>query len=344
MPKNTKLILDKSNMKNNADKDHCINRTYVLFMPISIGQDYHESNKLIESIFLINKNFINTTLLKVIIVDLAQRYHLAIKSKTLPESMQQKAKKDGLDWKERYSNFITKQLKHIKVEFSTWNQWLNHEYYPQARKKIDILYNDKKSDFKSFLEADLVEFQRRHFNREAIHFSDNEKEYCRECIKEECAVLIIWGKDQISPDYSCIFYPKKMPAALSFIKHNFTHFISMFAVFSSKSKIKLSTRQGEHEVRSQGAPDRPALTGQAGNASRCKLIVGATARSPECVSACPTQDESGSTFSCVMRTNFGGTTAKIFPEDSDSLVDNRRNSLNNNNDVSLVLTRRKLSF
>ena len=238
MTKKTRLIYEKSDKKNNADKNHYIKKTNVLWMPISVGQDYHELNKLIESMRLINKNFINTTLLKVIIVDLAQSYHLAIKSKTLPESMHQKAKKDGLDWKESYSNFITEQLKHIKVEFSTWDQWLNHEYYPQARKKIDILYNDEKSDFKRFLEEDLLEFERRHFNREAIHFSNNEKEYCRECIKEECAVLIIWGKDQISPDYPCIFYPKKMPAALSFIKHNFTHFISMFAAFSSKSNIK----------------------------------------------------------------------------------------------------------
>ncbi|RDH39976.1 MAG: XRE family transcriptional regulator [Candidatus Aquirickettsiella gammari] len=80
-----------------------------------------------------------------------------------------------------------------------------------------------------------------------------------------------------------------------------------------------STRQGEHEVRSQGARDRRALTGEAGNASRRKVIVGATARSPEWASAWRTQDESGPTFSRVMRTNFGGTTAKIFREHSDSL-------------------------
>jgi hypothetical protein len=80
-----------------------------------------------------------------------------------------------------------------------------------------------------------------------------------------------------------------------------------------------STRQGEHEVRSQGARDRRALTGEAGNASRRKVIAGATARSPEWASAWRTQDESGPTFSRVMRTNFGGTTAKIFREHSDSL-------------------------
>jgi adenosylmethionine-8-amino-7-oxononanoate aminotransferase len=49
--------------------------------------------------------------------------------------------------------------------------------------------------------------------------------------------------------------------------------------------------------------------------------VEATARSPEWVSAWRTQDESGPTFSRVIRTNFGGRMAKIFRENSDSLVE-----------------------
>jgi hypothetical protein len=85
-------------------------------------------------------------------------------------------------------------------------------------------------------------------------------------------------------------------------------------------KLIRTTRQGEHEVRSQGAHDRRALTGEAGNASRRQVMVGAAARSPESAIAWRTQDESGPTFSRVMRTNFVGTTPKIFREHSDSLV------------------------
>ena len=72
-------------------------------------------------------------------------------------------------------------------------------------------------------------------------------------------------------------------------------------------------------MRSRGAHDRRALTGEAGNASRRQVIVEATARSPEWASAWRTQDESGPNISRVMRTNFGDTTAKIFREHSDSL-------------------------
>jgi hypothetical protein len=62
------------------------------------------------------------------------------------------------------------------------------------------------------------------------------------------------------------------------------------------------------------------LTGEAGNASRRKVIVEATARSLEWASAWRTQDESGPTFSRVIRTNFGDRMAKIFRENSDSLA------------------------
>jgi hypothetical protein len=65
------------------------------------------------------------------------------------------------------------------------------------------------------------------------------------------------------------------------------------------------------------------LTGEAGNASRRKVIVEATARSLEWASAWRTQDESGPTFSRVIRTNFGGRMAKIFRENSDSLAEKR---------------------
>jgi hypothetical protein len=78
---------------------------------------------------------------------------------------------------------------------------------------------------------------------------------------------------------------------------------------------------GEHckSNASRRAHDRRALTGEAGNASRRKVIVEGTARSLEWASAWRTQDESGPTFSRVIRTNFGDRMAKIFRENSDSL-------------------------
>jgi hypothetical protein len=65
-------------------------------------------------------------------------------------------------------------------------------------------------------------------------------------------------------------------------------------------------------MRSRGAPERRALTGEAGNASRRRVDCGshgvADAR------------RSGPTFSRVMRINFGVRMAEIFHEHSDSLV------------------------
>jgi hypothetical protein len=89
----------------------------------------------------------------------------------------------------------------------------------------------------------------------------------------------------------------------------------MYHIYSSIDET------GEHckSNASRRAHDRRALTGEAGNASRRKVIVEATARSLEWASAWRTQDESGPTFSRVIRTNFGDRMAKIFRENSDSL-------------------------
>gem|GEM_PF-1269571 len=75
-------------------------------------------------------------------------------------------------------------------------------------------------------------------------------------------------------------------------------------------------------MRSQGARDRRALTGEAGNASRRQVIVGDTGMNPirdECASDA---GRSRPNNSRVMRTNFGDTTAEIFREHSDSLAKN----------------------
>ena len=235
MTKSSRLIFDKSNKINYKNKVEIFKKTKVLWMPVSVGQDYHELDKLLKAIKLVRKNLTHITLIKVIIVDLAQKYHLAIKNNTSPEKMLYEAKKRGLSWKESYAHLIKTGFKDISVEFYTWDEWLNRENYNQARQQIEILYNEK-TNFKNHLEKDILEFELRYFNREGRYFTNIEKDYCRECIKEECAALILWNNSQVSPDFIGIFYPKKIPKALGFIKQNFTNFLYMFAQFQNSKR------------------------------------------------------------------------------------------------------------
>ena len=232
MPKKSKLTLEKINQVKN--KLEPMENIKVLWIPISVGQDYHELGKFVESINLIKKNLKNVTLINLVIVDLAQKYHLAIKNNKSPEDMIYQAKINGVIWKQCYENLIKTRFKNINVEFTTWDNWLIHDRYNQARDCIENLYYDKENLFYQFIEKDVLEFERRYFNREGRQFNELEKGFCRECIKEECAVLIIWHQAQVSPNSSCIFYPKKIPASLSYIKQNFTDFLSISADFSSK--------------------------------------------------------------------------------------------------------------
>ncbi|TLY48770.1 MAG: hypothetical protein E6K54_01965 [Gammaproteobacteria bacterium] len=235
MSKSTKLTLEKINQGKN--KLEYFENIKVLWMPISVGQDYHELGKLKESINLIIKNLKNITLINIIIVDLPQKYHLAIKNNKSPDEMVYQARINGIIWKQCYENLIKTRFKNIKVIFSTWSNWLTHDRYNQARNYIENLYRDKENLFYKSIEDDVLEFERRYFNREGRQFKELEKGFCRECIKEECAVLAIWHQAHVSPNSSCIFYPKKIPAALSYIKQNFTDFLSISARFPSKLNV-----------------------------------------------------------------------------------------------------------
>jgi hypothetical protein len=233
MPKNSKLVLEKSLKKSNEEKLNYIKNARILYIPISIGQDYHEREKLLEFFMLIKKNFESLVLVKIIIVDTPQRYHLAVRNKGTPKSMYRKSKKNGNIWEENYKYLIENTLS-FKVEFSKWNKWLNHESFKEARKEIEHLYNSN-IIFKSNVERDILEFERRYSNRENHYFTEEEKEYCRKCIKEECAVLIVWGKDRVYTDCPSLIYPKLLTNSLSLVKNNYTNFISLSTVLKVKS-------------------------------------------------------------------------------------------------------------
>ena len=48
MTRNSRLIFNKSDISN-KNKNEYTKKTKVLLMPISVGQDYHELDKLLES-------------------------------------------------------------------------------------------------------------------------------------------------------------------------------------------------------------------------------------------------------------------------------------------------------
>ncbi|MDQ8038792.1 MAG: hypothetical protein REH83_00095, partial [Rickettsiella sp.] len=153
---------------------------------------------------------------------------LAIKNREKPDAMYMQANKAGKFWRANYQAIIEKNFKQ-KVEFSSWKViGTKHKTYKKSRKEIDKLYS-KNSEFKSFLEEDIKEFENRHFKREGRYFTEEEKEYCRQCLKEECAALIVWDRSKNAPGYSCIYYPKKMNKAMLFIKRHYTNFMSIYA-------------------------------------------------------------------------------------------------------------------
>lgn len=236
MPKTSRLIYSGFYKEHNKEKLHFTQQTTVLWMPISVGQPYHESDILCGVLNLLIKHFINIPLVNIVIADTAQRYSLAIKNKKTPEAMRNQAIKEGNKWEETHKDLIEKKFQKNEVIFQRWDEWTSHELYKEARKEIDDLYSKKDLGFYSAIEEDVLNFEKRYSNRENIIFSDLEREYSRECLKEECAVLIVWSKALIHPNYACLFYPKAMTNSISFINEKYTCFMPMLSELKSKSK------------------------------------------------------------------------------------------------------------
>jgi hypothetical protein len=117
MTKKSRLVYEKSHEVNSKNRRQYFEETKTLWLPISVGQNYHETPKLDESINLIINNFKHITLIRIVIVDLAQKYHLAINNNSSPENMIEDARKNGIDWKTSNSELIESGFKGIAIEF-----------------------------------------------------------------------------------------------------------------------------------------------------------------------------------------------------------------------------------
>ncbi|WP_218814557.1 hypothetical protein [Rickettsiella endosymbiont of Dermanyssus gallinae] len=231
MSKNSRLVLEPSLKKETERerikrKEKYTRNTKILYAPISIGQSYHDKKMFLEFLNLIEKNFQKLLLVRFIVVDSPQRFRLAIDKKVSFESMLGEAKKLGDEW-EKDCKFLAEDKLTCKIEFIKWDSWVNHPYYDIAMGYIKNLYNNN-DEFKESIEKDIIEFERRHFNRKKELFIEKDREGCRTCLLDECAGFIVWDRDIVSIGNTSLVYPNRLTNSISFIKNEFT----MFKAFS----------------------------------------------------------------------------------------------------------------
>ncbi|HCU05126.1 MAG: hypothetical protein A2X77_05435 [Gammaproteobacteria bacterium GWE2_42_36] len=176
-------------------------------LPISVGQAYHEGEKFLSTVYLINKNFKQCI---IFVADLLQRFTLQIVSPQLTEAQTyQLSIQNGQEWIDRNQHYLNTMTIPFRVIF--WSQLLEQPEFDSPKKRVDHLYEHNES-FKNTLDAVAETYIKRQANTiRSNEESSRMKQLVLDYIKEECAIESLRNKEGF--DYT--IYPSQTP--LSFL-------------------------------------------------------------------------------------------------------------------------------
>lgn len=183
-------------------------------LPISVGQMYHEGDKFAATISLIEKYFAKCVIL---LCDSLQRYSIMINDNCDENVAYKKSILEGNLWlirnKNKFSNI------NIPLKIYRWDQWYKSKdylyYYNfiENFRKNNSVFNDAINYCaKKFIDAKM-RFLNKDFSLAKYDININ---LCREYLKEESTVLLMWHKEHI--DFEA--YPSKNNMVLDSLYKN----------------------------------------------------------------------------------------------------------------------------
>lgn len=182
---------------------------------ISLGQIYHEGEKFIATMDLINETFKHCDL---ILCDTLQRYTVMIENENIDEKEAYRITKEkGTEWLER--NKLALNHLTIPIKIFRWDYWLKHKNFQKYKNIIMELYENNYAYRKS-LDLTIDKFLARKIN--IIYGSSEFKratDLSLQYLLEECPVLIpLWAetKDEF------VIYPRFRTPAM---KATYNYFI-----------------------------------------------------------------------------------------------------------------------
>jgi hypothetical protein len=170
---------------------------------ISVGQPYHEGEKLSATIELVSKKFKSCT---IMLCDTLQKYNL---TDYLDEQQAYELSlKNGTEWLER--NYMLYSKLAIPYDILRWNDIINDGDFNMSLQEIEKLYHSD-TEYQETFSRTIKEYISRIANRkEKICL---EKKYADSLIylKEECAGMLIWAK----MGFNFEIYPNKRAEILA---------------------------------------------------------------------------------------------------------------------------------
>lgn len=188
----------KINNSKNIEGKKCV-------LPISVGQPYHEGEKLLATINLINKSQLAHC--SVVVADSLQKHNFISDQSPYETSMLL-----GDNWLQRNKNILdTLSIPHQIIR---WDLWLQHTEYPKYRYALEREYNSNPNYRHAFDESINQFIQRKVASNEEIDHISQKKIFNSglQYFLEECAVAVcVWEEE----GYNYVMYPQVRPRALS---------------------------------------------------------------------------------------------------------------------------------
>lgn len=191
----------KARFNHHADTKSTTGKACVL--AISVGQPYHEAEKLLSTVELINKSQFSSCC--IIVGDTLQRHNLEIAS--LDEA-RDAARLEGELWIIR--NRATLEMLQVPWDIKRWDDVVSDQDYPAFRQQVEQEYH-RNPDYRKAVDRTVLTFLQRKVKLDPQSCLITHFYKCLDYLLEECpAIMPLWA----SQGYDFIIYPQPMSDAM----------------------------------------------------------------------------------------------------------------------------------
>ncbi len=157
-------------------------------LQISVGQEYHEGEKMLSAVNWCNPRFESV---QVCVNDTLQRFDKMFELGIEEDEAQLITMRAGQEWTERHIHMFT-SIPHLEIK--RWENWKQNSYYPEYRRKIESLYTSN-TEFKATIEDNIDSiWTRRHASVPLKYTNERHNEFrelSRMYLLEEISVFSV---------------------------------------------------------------------------------------------------------------------------------------------------------
>ncbi|MFJ2738339.1 tRNA-dependent cyclodipeptide synthase [Streptomyces sp. NPDC087440] len=171
---------------------------------VSVGQRYHEGDKLRATVELLNRSrFREVTVAVADTLQRSNRHHLP------PEQAYADSLREGDDWLERNAKTLGGLT--VPHQILRWDAALHDPQYTQFRQLVEEAYENN-PDYRRAVDSTIGKFIDRMTARDPGTDVESAFRGCREYLIEECPIIMpMWAHQ----GYDYVVYPQPMTAAMA---------------------------------------------------------------------------------------------------------------------------------